>query len=86
LKISHSVHNCIKIEAPDRDFTHISSDTGDTMAEVVQEQSGLLLADVKSSEVVLQANGEARGARSGEDGSSQGQGHSQDDVLELHCA
>lgn len=69
----------------DREFTYISSDTSGVVGQMVQEQSGLLLADIKSSNVVLQANGEVRGARSRKDGSGQGQGHSQDDVLELHC-
>lgn len=68
----------------DLQFNYISSNTRDMVGQMVQEQSGLLLADIKSSNVVLQANGEVRGARSPKDGSGQGQGHSQGDVLELH--
>jgi hypothetical protein len=63
---------------------YIGSDTSRSMTEVVQQQSGLLLPDVKSGDVVLQANGKVGGACSGKDGGGQGQDRSQDDVLELH--
>lgn len=63
---------------------YISSDTSGSMTEVVQQQSGLLLPDVKSGDVVLQANGKVGGACSGKDGGGQGQDRSQDDVLEFH--
>jgi hypothetical protein len=54
------------------------------MVEVVQEQTGLLLTDIKPGYIVLQANGEVRGARNSKEGSTQCQGCSQDDTLELH--
>ena len=54
------------------------------MTEVFQQQSGLLLRDVQSGDVVLQANGKLGGTCSGKDGGGQGQGRSQDDFLELH--
>lgn len=52
------------------------------MTEVVQKQSGLLLPDVESGDVVLQTNGKV--GCSGKDGGGQSQGRSQDDVVELH--
>lgn len=54
------------------------------MTEVVQNPSCLLLPDVEFGDVILQANGKVGGACSGKDGGGQGQGRSQDDVLELH--